>query len=668
MSNLDANRNFAIALSGGGFRATLFHLGVIRFLHDSQLLPRLKHVCSVSGGSILAAHLALNWDRYSGDARQFEDAANEIIGFAMKDVRGQIVRRRILTWLTVFPAAFRISRFALTSLLEQQYGSLYGKATLRDLGSNSAAPHVHLLSTSLTTGLMCAFNQDGFYFHDDVVTSSMSQPDLPVAFAVAASSAFPPLFPPIAMTRERLHRNQEEFPHTQYLCDGGVYDNLGIEKLRWLSQEGRIPGHQLLVSDAEGNFDWEIGKAYSFVVGRNVRASSLLMRRVSRLEYRTGDGESVCKLPIGQKIASGTINDLLAYDVQLELRNIRTDLDRFSPLEVNTLIHHGFSVAREVLGNLKPEISPQPQWIWTPVKTRNAQNNADLLRNSKNRRYGLLSLRDWASWAILMVLATWIAGGVTPYYLLTRAKRKASAEAQVARKEAQSAQKQAQFAQKTSDVFSKDYFAQRHRPIELGSSVGSISGSAGAICCLVKKRNGTARYLLVFADPFESHVGETFLQPAQLDGGRKSDAIGELETMLPVTDSGSNRAIGGLVRLEPDIRASANLKSIGFISATAEPTIGQEVIIVGRSSGVAQAWITSTDTDVKLSTQHGVIELSSSVILVLTEKAPFANSGAPVVTRDGRLVAMVVGAGPSHIVAIRIRDRLSALSVELASE
>src|SRR5262245_5552365 len=56
-----------LSLSGGGFRATLFHLGVIRFLRDAELLPYLTHVFSVSGGSIMAAHLALRWPQYLGD-------------------------------------------------------------------------------------------------------------------------------------------------------------------------------------------------------------------------------------------------------------------------------------------------------------------------------------------------------------------------------------------------------------------------------------------------------------------------------------------------------------------------------------------------------------------------------------------------------------------------
>jgi predicted acylesterase/phospholipase RssA len=57
-----------LALSGGGLRATVFHLGVVRFLRDAGLLRDVTHIASVSGGSILGAHLALNWEPYNASA------------------------------------------------------------------------------------------------------------------------------------------------------------------------------------------------------------------------------------------------------------------------------------------------------------------------------------------------------------------------------------------------------------------------------------------------------------------------------------------------------------------------------------------------------------------------------------------------------------------------
>ena len=82
-----------LALSGGGFRATLYHLGVVRYLRDAGQLQDVTDIASVSGGSILAAHLVLNWDRYCGDDDRFAEAAAEIVRFVQYDVRNRIVRR-----------------------------------------------------------------------------------------------------------------------------------------------------------------------------------------------------------------------------------------------------------------------------------------------------------------------------------------------------------------------------------------------------------------------------------------------------------------------------------------------------------------------------------------------------------------------------------------------
>src|SRR5436309_12942405 len=47
-----------LCLSGGGYRAALFHLGAVRRLNELGVLSKISTISSVSGGSILAAHLA----------------------------------------------------------------------------------------------------------------------------------------------------------------------------------------------------------------------------------------------------------------------------------------------------------------------------------------------------------------------------------------------------------------------------------------------------------------------------------------------------------------------------------------------------------------------------------------------------------------------------------
>ena len=56
-------KGIALCLSGGGYRAMLFHLGTLIRLNEMKLLPKIDRVSSVSGGSITAGVLGLNWSR-----------------------------------------------------------------------------------------------------------------------------------------------------------------------------------------------------------------------------------------------------------------------------------------------------------------------------------------------------------------------------------------------------------------------------------------------------------------------------------------------------------------------------------------------------------------------------------------------------------------------------
>jgi NTE family protein len=56
-----------LCLSGGGFRAMLFHLGAFTRLNELGLLRRLDRVASVSGGWIAAGALAVAWNDLNFD-------------------------------------------------------------------------------------------------------------------------------------------------------------------------------------------------------------------------------------------------------------------------------------------------------------------------------------------------------------------------------------------------------------------------------------------------------------------------------------------------------------------------------------------------------------------------------------------------------------------------
>src|SRR5678815_16408 len=155
-------KKLGLALSGGGFRATLYHLGLVRFLHDANLLQNVSHITAVSGGSVMAAHLGLNWTRYTGSASDFDEAASELLDFIRLDVRNRILRRYGLGFLLRGPRrliGLSNRRLTRTGLLERIYEmQLFGEASLFQLPEH---PSVHLLTTNLSEGRLCSFHRDG---------------------------------------------------------------------------------------------------------------------------------------------------------------------------------------------------------------------------------------------------------------------------------------------------------------------------------------------------------------------------------------------------------------------------------------------------------------------------------------------------------------------------
>ena len=363
----------ALCLSGGGFRATFFHLGVIRFLRDRGFLQYVRHIYSVSGGSILAGHLAIHWNAYCDSLADdgFHRASSELVRFGLLDLRGRIVRRQILLgWL------FRDHR--RTRQLEIHYSRLFGKTEIGEIGRDG--PEFRFVATSMTTGDCCVFTRDGFGVVAEDGLRKYTAPDLPLALAVAASSAFPPLFPPVTLTREAVHASEAELPYSDRLSDGGVFDNIGISVVKHdLSTRQTNEPEFIIVSDASAAFDWRLSAKFGGIVSRTARATDILMQRVSRSERVSQiNDKPVVWLSI-ENVVNPTVFaepglEFLPQDraIQRMLKNVRTDLDFFSLDEIRALVRHGYEVAwndfHRLAGHSRwPFQGPAKQWEpWDP--------------------------------------------------------------------------------------------------------------------------------------------------------------------------------------------------------------------------------------------------------------------------------------------------------------
>lgn len=244
-------KRIGLALSGGGFRATLFHLGMVRFLRDAGILPSVTHVTSVSGGSVLAAHLVLNWDRYIGTPDQFDAVAAEVIKFTRLDVRNRIVRRAPLAlpihlarWLMRMHGDRRLTRTGMLEMYYQHF--LYGDTCMFQLPEH---PQLHILSTNLTEGSLCSFTREGVIFQKRLPGELFRFERLhaglaTVPLAVTASSAFPGFFPPLQVNGAEVGAAGGQF-NRQVFTDGGVFDNLGVRMFRniertWIGREAQL--------------------------------------------------------------------------------------------------------------------------------------------------------------------------------------------------------------------------------------------------------------------------------------------------------------------------------------------------------------------------------------------------------------------------------------------
>ncbi len=230
LDTLSAHREpeegMALCLSGGGYRAMLFHLGSLWRLNEAGYLPRLARISSVSGGSITAAQLGLRWGRLAFDA---SGVATAFVKQVVEPIRG--LARRTIDVGSVLGGAFLPGSIG-ERVVAAYEDHLYGEAKLQDLPPDP--PRFVINATNVQTGSLFRFMRPAIR---DWRVGEVPAPAVPLAAAVAASSAFPPFLSPARLEFEpsewrptegaTLHRA----PYTTdvWLTDGGVYDNMGLE-------------------------------------------------------------------------------------------------------------------------------------------------------------------------------------------------------------------------------------------------------------------------------------------------------------------------------------------------------------------------------------------------------------------------------------------------------
>ena len=329
--NGEENR-LGLALSGGGFRAAAFHLGVFRKLQQLKLLDKVDLLSCVSGGSIAGAFLCAHWHK-----ADVLDQLEHYLG--SRSIAASTIIGGLLS-----PFSTRLEKLA-----ESYDRDLFDNKLLSSLND---CPRIYINTTNLSTGNMFSFVAGG----NDVIEifdhelGQAPADNISISTAVAASSAFPPAYPP-------LHLGQDQFPNdkVQYvtLTDGGVYDNLGMNPLLRLERNNL---QYALVSDG--------GKPFSLIENPTDSGAAVLkesigimMEQIRGLQFtrlsllhRAQRGPKPLWFSIDSKEGEQQSGDAEIASM------VSTNLSALSKFELDVLGRHGGALCESRIRTYSPEL------------------------------------------------------------------------------------------------------------------------------------------------------------------------------------------------------------------------------------------------------------------------------------------------------------------------
>lgn len=346
----------ALCLSGGGFRAMLFHVGALWRLNELGWLPRLQRISSVSGGSITSALLGLRWGRLGFGAN------GVAAGFDAEIV--QPLRAFAKQTVDVWAVAIGLLPFtnANSRVISAYRKHLYGEDTLQDLADR---PRFVINATNIQSGALWRFSKP---YMRDYLVGEVLNPTLPIADAVAASSAFPPFLSPAQINVDRSAYSapsgeplrEDSYLLKPVLSDGGVYDNLGLETA-WKRYETILVGDGGLRMPADPNpaFNWAFhSKRVLDVIDNQVRS---LRKRQLIHAYQAGERKGAY-WGIRSQVADYGLPDAMPAAPQrvLELASIPTRLAPMREEHEERLINWGYAICDTALRTWVDRAAPPP--------------------------------------------------------------------------------------------------------------------------------------------------------------------------------------------------------------------------------------------------------------------------------------------------------------------
>jgi NTE family protein len=348
----------ALSLSGGGFRATLFHIGTLTRLNELGYLAKLDRISAVSGGAITAGMLACRWEALKAGGFAASDLDRKLTQ-PLREFCARNIDTRAIAEGVISPWS------SISDVLAREYDDLYGRARLSALPDK---PRTVFNTTNLQTGRDLRISRQ---YLADYRIGRIDNPDLSVGKAVAASSAFPPVLSPCTIEVDPASWKSvpgadlfgnPRYKHTLALTDGGAYDNLGLEPIDTFET--------VLVSDAGAPFGVQ-DQARTDAVGQLSRALDIATDQARGLRSRYLIELGRLR---GQKIAYWGIDT--PYDkypaenkIRCEpartsgLKDIRTRLNAFDRAEQEALINWGYALCDAAIRSFI-ETGANPATAW----------------------------------------------------------------------------------------------------------------------------------------------------------------------------------------------------------------------------------------------------------------------------------------------------------------
>lgn len=343
------DKSIALALSGGGVRAMVFHMGVLKALAERNLLEKVSRISTVSGGSLLLGLILqenqLRWP-----------TSTEYLDVVYPSLREKFCTRSIMVGALkqlLYPWNWKylLSRAnAVAKTLEKDWGVT---ARLSDL---PIEPEVSINGTPAENGVRFRFKKDSI---GDYTIGYASAGNLKLANAMAVSAGFPGGIGPLVLDTTKYEwrtwtpnglgeiRNP---PFSKlHLYDGGVYDNLGLEPyFNSGILKAKVQNIYIITSDAGAPLKTGF-KRWALSPFRLMRVLDIISNQARALRVRTfstyiqADKSNGAYIYINTPLVDGSKCEDARF-----ASSYPTDLNKISEVNFDQIAGYGYQVSKKV--------------------------------------------------------------------------------------------------------------------------------------------------------------------------------------------------------------------------------------------------------------------------------------------------------------------------------